>query len=328
MTDAEALEDGLTGIDAVLPQYNQSLRLTSEFDNTITTVRGVGAAYAEKVYLELDEGRFFNQSEYDSRARVAVVGTGVVEDLFGGINPIGRIVRIDGTRFEVIGILEEQEQAGPGANGNDDVYIPLSTGYRVLFQATERGTGDDLVNSIRVSVVNLDDVDAVKTQIETILRDEHGLKDDEDDDFSVSDQRSLLDTASQITGILTVLLGAIASISLVVGGIGIMNISLVSVTERTREIGLRKALGARSSSILRQFLIETIFLSVLGGVIGVLTGVGIALLVTASGLLETTITWDSIALGLGFSILVGVFFGVYPATRASALQPIEALRYE
>jgi len=160
----------------------------------------------------------------------------------------------------------------------------------------------------------------VKAQVESILREEHNLKEGDDNDFSILDQQSLLDTASTITGILTVLLGAIASISLVVGGIGIMNISLVSVTERTREIGLRKALGARRSSILRQFLIETIFLSVLGGVIGVLLGVGIALGVSASGLLETSITWDSIVLGLGFSIVVGVFFGVYPATRAAVLR--------
>lgn len=328
LEDADALERQLRGVDAILPQYNQTFRLTSEFDDVLTTVRGVGAAYAEKVRLELGDGRFFSESEYDSRARVAVIGNNTAEDLFGGIDPLGRTIRIDGTRFEVIGVLAEQEQSTPGANPNNDVYIPLSTGYRVLFQATARGSGVDLVSNIRVSVVDLEDVDDVKAQVESILREEHNLKEGDDNDFSILDQQSLLDTASTITGILTVLLGAIASISLVVGGIGIMNISLVSVTERTREIGLRKALGARRSSILRQFLIETIFLSVLGGVIGVLLGVGIALGVSASGLLETSITWDSIVLGLGFSIVVGVFFGVYPATRAASLQPIEALRYE
>jgi putative ABC transport system permease protein len=328
MDDAEALERQLRGVDGVLPQYNQTYRLTSELDDLLTTVRGVGAGYAEGVNLEIGEGRFFSQAEYNSQARVVVIGTEIAEDLFGGIDPIGRTIRIDGKRFEVVGLLTEQEQTGPGASPNRDVYIPLSTGYRVLFQATARGSGADLVSNIRVSVIELEDVTDVKAQVESILRDEHNLKADEDNDFSISDQQQLLDTASTITGLLTVLLGAIASISLIVGGIGIMNISLVSVTERTREIGLRKALGARSSSILRQFLIETIFLSVLGGLIGVLLGVGIAWGVTASGLLEASITWQSIALGLGFSILVGVFFGVYPATRAASLQPIEALRYE
>jgi putative ABC transport system permease protein len=326
--DAEALERGLRGIDGVLPQYTQTFRLSSDVDDLLTNVRGVVATYAEKVQLDLGDGRFFNQSEYDGRARVVVIGSGVAEDLFGGIDPIGRSIRIDGTRFEVTGVLAEQEQAGPGADPNDDVYIPLSTGYRVLYQATARGSTADLVSNIRVSVINLDDVDDVKAQIEAILRAEHDLNADEDNDFSITDQRALLDTVSQITGILTVMLGAIASISLIVGGIGIMNISLVSVTERTREIGLRKALGARSSSILRQFLIETIFLSVLGGLIGVLLGVGIAVALSASGVLDASVTWQSVALGLGFSIVVGVFFGVYPATRASALQPIEALRYE
>jgi putative ABC transport system permease protein len=184
------------------------------------------------------------------------------------------------------------------------------------------------VSSIIVAVTNSDDVTSVQSAIETVLREAHRLEEDEDNDFNVLDQGTLLDTASTITGILTVLLGAIASISLLVGGIGIMNIMLVSVTERTKEIGLRKAIGARHRHILQQFLIETVFLSVLGGIIGVLLGVGIALLVNASGLLTTTVSFSSIALGLGFSAIIGVFFGVYPANQAASLQPIEALRYE
>jgi len=173
LDDADALERQLRGVDAILPQYNQTFRLTSEFDDVLTTsefddvlttVRGVGAAYAEKVRLELGDGRFFSESEYDSRARVAVIGNNTAEDLFGGIDPLGRTIRIDGTRFEVIGVLAEQEQSTPGANPNNDVYIPLSTGYRVLFQATARGSGVDLVSNIRVSVVDLEDVDDVKAQ--------------------------------------------------------------------------------------------------------------------------------------------------------------------
>ncbi|MFN8373199.1 MAG: ABC transporter permease [Anaerolineae bacterium] len=325
--DAQELERQITGVNAVLPLFSQNLTVRSDEDTISTTVMGVTAQHAEITNLDLQIGRFISQEDYERRSRVAVLGTSAAEELFGGLNPLGRSVRIGSQRFEIIGVLEEQD-AGFGADANLNIYVPLSTGYRNLYNARTAGSTDDRVSNIRISVTDTNNIAAITAQIQRILRDRHRIELGEDDDFNVIDQQQLLEIAGQITGILTVLLGAIAGVSLVVGGIGIMNISLVSVTERTKEIGLRKAIGARRSHILQQFLIETTVLSTLGGLIGVLLGVGIAMLVNSSGLLTATVTWDSILLGLGFSILVGVFFGVYPATRAAALPPIEALRYE
>ncbi|MBL8162076.1 MAG: ABC transporter permease [Anaerolineae bacterium] len=325
--DAEALMKELTGIDGVLPQYNANLDVRMDDERLTTAVRGVTSDYADLRNVEVEIGRFLTDAEYDGSARVAVLGKQAAEELFGGINPIGRDIRIENKRFEVIGVLADQD-GGFGADPNLEIQVPLTTGYRQLFDARKTGSSDYRVTNLIVAVTDLDDVERVTGEIETVLRREHRLSADEENDFSIVDQQSLLDIASSITGILTVLLGAIASVSLLVGGIGIMNIMLVSVSERTKEIGLRKAIGARRGHISQQFLIETIFLSLLGGSLGVLLGVFIAMLVNASGVLNAVISTDSIALGLGFSALVGIFFGVYPANRAAALEPIEALRYE
>ncbi len=327
LQDAEALDKQLTNVTAVLPQYGETLRVRSDDENILTSVTGVTDKYATTSNLKVDYGRFLSRSDYDSASHIAVIGKQASADLFGGRDPIGKTIRINGVRFEVIGVMAQQD-SGFGGNANSTIYVPLSSAYRNLFNVKAPGSSDNVVSSLRVAVDDTNNVASVKSQIEQILRTRHKLKVSDENDFSVLDQQSLLNTASTITGILTVLLGAIASVSLLVGGIGIMNISLVSVTERTKEIGLRKAIGARKNRILLQFLIETIFLSTLGGIIGVLLGVGIALLVNASGILTARVTADSILLGLGFSMIVGVFFGVYPATRAAALQPIEALRYE
>ncbi len=325
--DALAIERSISGIYAVLPQYSGTLDVRSESERLQTTVRGVTENYADVRNIDIEIGSYLSEASYNGAERVAVLAQSAAEELFGGLNPVGRDIRIDGTRFEIIGVLAEQD-GGFGADPNLEVHVPLTTGYRQLFNARRAGSSDELVSSIVVGVTNTDNVDAVIADLTALLRREHRLDADEDDDFSILNQQSLLDTASTITGIFTVLLGAIAGVSLLVGGIGIMNIMLVSVTERTKEIGLRKAIGARRGHISQQFFIETIFLSVLGGILGVLFGIGIAQLVNASGLLTALITWDSIALGLGFSAIVGIFFGVYPANRAAALEPIEALRYE
>jgi putative ABC transport system permease protein len=317
----------LTNFTAILPQYGETLRVRSDDDNILTSVTGVTSQYAKASNLKVEYGRFLTDQDYDSAAKVAVIGQDAATDLFGGRDPIGKTIRVNGVRFEVIGVMGKQD-SGFGGNANATIYVPLTSAYRTLFNVKAPGTSDNVISSLRVAVDDLNNVSGVKTEIERILRDRHKLKTADENDFNILDQQTLLSTANTITGILTVLLGAIASVSLLVGGIGIMNISLVSVTERTKEIGLRKAIGARKNRILMQFLIETIFLSTLGGVIGVVLGVGIALLVNASGLLTARITLDSILLGLGFSMIVGVFFGVYPASRAAALQPIEALRYE
>jgi putative ABC transport system permease protein len=325
--DAQALLEVLTGVNAVMPQYGETLRVRSDNDNILTSVQGVIASYAEFSNLTVDAGRFLTEQDIINATRVVVLGKKAANDLFGSIDPLGKTVRINGVRFTVVGVLGQQD-SGFGADPNMTIFTPLETAYRNLFSAKATGSNSNLVSSIRISVTDLDDVTAVKAQAEYELRKRHRIDPGDDNDFNLQDQQSLLNTANQITSVLTILLGAIASVSLLVGGIGIMNISLVSVTERTKEIGLRKALGARKARILGQFLIETMLLSTLGGLIGVLLGVGTALLVNATGLINAVITWDAILLGLGFSILVGVFFGVYPAQRAAALQPIEALRYE
>ncbi|MBX3064187.1 MAG: ABC transporter permease [Anaerolineae bacterium] len=326
--DAEAIKAAVSGLTAVLPQYNGNLTVRSDTASTSATVQAVVPEYASVSNIKVAKGHFFTTGEFDAAAHVVVLGTSIASDLFGTADPLGQEVRLNGQRYEVIGVLEQQN-ATFGADPNEAMYVPLKTAYRNLFtNAKASGSNDDLVSNIRVSVTKVEDIESVKAQIERILRTRHRTKADADNDFNILDQQQLLNTASQVTGILTILLGAIASVSLLVGGIGIMNISLVSVSERTKEIGLRKALGARKNRILQQFLIETVLLSTIGGIIGVLFGVGISVLVTSSGLLTARVTPESIALGLGFSIIVGVFFGVYPATRAASLQPIEALRYE
>jgi putative ABC transport system permease protein len=299
---------------------------TGDLSYTATVV-GTTPDYAIVRNLELSEGRFFDQDEYDGKSRVVVLGSGVVEEIFPYSDPLGSTVRIGSRTYEVVGVLAEQD-SGTGGSANEQVYLPLSTGYRTLF--TSRGVvGTEYqVSSIQISAEDPDQVSLIVAEITDLLRARHALDLEDDDDFMITNQQDLLESLSEVSGTLTVLLAAIASVSLLVGGIGIMNISLVSVTERTKEIGLRKALGARRFQILQQFLIETVVLSTLGGVIGVLAGVGVALLVNNSGALNAVVAPESILLGLGFSVAVGVFFGVYPANRAASLHPIEALRYE
>jgi putative ABC transport system permease protein len=229
--------------------------------------------------------------------------------------------------FTIIGVLKEQDSAG-FTNSNDVILVPLETGYAKLFGANAVYDGKKVVNTISLSAASAEAVDSVMTQAESILRAKHDLLPTDDSDFTISSQSQILDTLSSVTTTLTVFLGAIAGISLLVGGIGIMNIMLVSVTERTREIGLRKAVGARKDHILFQFLVETITLSVLGGVIGILLGAAIAAVFTALGLITAVVSLSSILMSFFFAVAIGLFFGLYPAFRAANLHPMEALRYE
>jgi putative ABC transport system permease protein len=258
---------------------------------------------------------------------VAVLGSQTAEDLFGGLAPIGKTISVNGVKFEVVGVLKSKGSSGFGS-ADDAIFVPLETGYNKLFGSTATYNDRKVVNSISVSVATTEAMDTVSAQIEFLLRRAHKLASSDELDFNVLSQADLLSTLTSVTQILTTFLGAIAGISLLVGGIGIMNIMLVSVTERTKEIGLRKAVGATKNQILIQFLIETMTLSILGGIIGILLGVGIALLFAASGAIVSVITADSIALAFFFAMLIGMFFGIYPAFRAANLQPMVALRYE
>jgi putative ABC transport system permease protein len=244
-----------------------------------------------------------------------------------GLNPIGRTIKINSIQFEVIGLLASKGTMG-FLSGDSNVFIPLETGYSKIFGARASSNGRKIISAISISAIDANSIDTVISQSENVLRSQHGLGLNDELGFSVSSQAQMLSSLNTITATLTAFLAAIAGISLLVGGIGIMNITLVSVTERTREIGLRKAVGAPRKAILFQFLVETVTLSLIGGILGIALGIGIAGVVTFLGIITASITMDVIALAFGFSALIGLFFGIYPAYQASKLSPIEALRYE
>ena len=317
---------GLSGVAAVAPQVQS--RQPVKYQNKQTNVQVVGVVpdYATVHPDQLDHGRFISASDINSKARVVVVGAQTVTDLFGGLDPVGKSVKINGILFQVVGVMKSQGSGGFGFSRDATTYVPITTAFARL--SRQRVGNQQTVSTIEVSAADSGSISSAISSIQEVLRRLHKIKAGAQDDFSVMSQADILSVATQVTGVLTIFLGAIAGISLVVGGIGIMNIMLVSVTERTREIGLRKAVGARKRDILYQFLTETVTLSVLGGVIGILIGWGISALVSATGLIATVVSIESVVLAFGFSAAVGLFFGIYPATRASSLSPIEALRYE
>jgi putative ABC transport system permease protein len=243
------------------------------------------------------------------------------------LNPIGRKIKINNAQYEVVGVLASKGTMG-FQTGDSNIFLPLSTGYAKVFGWRAMSQGKYTLSGITISAANADEVETMIVNIETVLRSQHNLGLSDELPFSVSSQASMLSSLSTITATMTALLGAIAGISLLVGGIGIMNITLVSVTERTREIGLRKAVGAPQKAILFQFLVETMTLSILGGVIGIILGSLIAWVFTFLGLITAVVTFDVLLLSFSFSALIGLFFGIYPAYQASRLRPIEALRYE
>jgi putative ABC transport system permease protein len=323
--EAQALK-GLPGVAAVAPQVQSRQPLKYQSKQSSSQIVGVVPDY-EKVHPDrLDHGRFISNADVTNKARVAVVGPQIVTDLFGGLDPVGKSIKINGILFKVVGVLKSQGSGGFGFSRDNLVLVPITTAMARL--SNQRVGNQRTVSTIEVSATDEQSIDPAFSAITSKMRTLHKIGVGENDDFSVSSQADILSAVTQITGILTVFLGAIAGISLVVGGIGIMNIMLVSVTERTREIGLRKAVGARKRDILYQFMVETITLSVLGGLIGILLGWGIASLVGATGVITTRVSLESVVLAFGFSAAVGLFFGIYPANRAAGLKPIEALRYE
>jgi putative ABC transport system permease protein len=325
--DYDLLTRGITeNISAIVPTYQSSYTLKFGDQSLSATVSGIMEAQKDVRSLEIANGRFITDGDNKSDALVAVLGSQVAIDLFGSVPPVRNTISINGVKFEVVGILESK--GASFGSPDDSVFIPIQTGYDKLFGETATFNGKQTVNNILISVQTTDAMDTVSAQASYMLRHSHKLKPSDDADFNIMNQTDILNTLNSVTQTLTIFLGAIAGISLLVGGIGIMNIMLVSVTERTKEIGLRKAVGATRNQILTQFLIETVTLSLLGGIIGILLGVLIATLFSATGLIASVITADSILMAFFFALAIGVFFGLYPAFRAANLHPMEALRYE
>ena len=330
LADAEALADPFSApsIDGVAPVLNGRVELNYAGENKSTTVVGVTPAYATVRNIALSEGQFISDTDFSGRSAVVLLGTEVAEELFGRKSGlVGEKVRIEGQPFRVIGVLEEKGGSAMGSE-DDQILVPMTTAQTRLL----RRAAPNEVDVIYVQAVNSDAVPQASLEISQILSSRHRIMIGEED-FSILSQQDFLDLASTITGVLTIFLGGIAAISLLVGGIGIMNIMLVSVIERTREIGLRKALGARRRDILSQFLIESSLLSLLGGFIGILLGWGLSVIVgqiaAGSGTpINPIMSLDAILLAVLFSAAIGIFFGLYPANRASKLEPVEALRYE
>jgi hypothetical protein len=320
VADYEAIAK-LDGVKAVSPMTNGTYVVIYQNKNWTTSVSGVNADYLDVNNWTMKSGRFLSNKNIQNRERVAVVGKTVAKNLFGDEDPVGAEIRVKNIPFRVIGVLNSK---GSGAMGNDQddmVIIPYTT-------AMERVDGIDYLRMLYVVAKDENGIDRLQSDIENLLRVRHGIKDTNLDDFNIQNMNSIMETMEETTGTLTLFLGAVAAISLVVGGIGIMNIMLVSVTERTREIGIRKALGATYFVIVTQFLIEAVVISLMGGLIGIALGIGASKLISLASGMSTVISVPTIVLSFAFSMAIGLVFGIYPARKAAKLNPIDALHYE
>jgi putative ABC transport system permease protein len=319
--DVDLLRDNATLLQEVSPVVRVQEQVIAGNSNWNTQVNGVSVSYQEIRNYRIETGRFFAERDIKTKGKVAVLGKTVVDELFPGQDPVGVQIRIRNVPFTVIGVLQSKGQSSMGSDQDDLILAPWST---VLYRLSDGKT----VRTIMASAVNEDQMEAAKEEIRTLLREAHRVPPGGDDGFHIRDQTEISEMATRVTGTLTLLLSAIAGVSLLVGGIGIMNIMLVSVTERTREIGIRMAVGARPGDILLQFLIEAMILSLIGGVLGILAGVGSAGLLGKVMGTKVEISPLVIFGSAAFTGAVGVFFGFYPARKAARLNPIDALRYE
>ena len=319
ISDYEAIAK-LEGVKAASPMTNGSYVVIYQNKNWTTSVAGVNSNFQDVNNWTMTSGRFFSDKNVQNRERVAVVGQTVVKNLFADEDPVGKEIRVKNIPFRVIGVLKSKGNGTMGNDQDDTVLIPYTT-------SMERVEGIDYLR--RVYVVAKDDggIDRLQADIENLLRVRHNIKDTNLDDFNIQNMKSIMETVAQTTGTFTLFLGAVAAISLVVGGIGIMNIMLVSVTERTREIGVRKALGATYSVIVTQFLIEAIVISLMGGFIGIAFGIGASKVIGMVSGMSTVVSVPTIIMSFAFSMAIGLIFGIYPARKAAKLPPIDALHY-
>ena len=320
VSDYQAISK-LDGVKAASPYTANSYVSIYQSKNWTTTVSGVSSNFQDVNNWTMSEGRFISSKNVENRERVAVVGQTVVKNLFAGDDPVGKEIRVKNIPFRVIGVLNSKGNGTMGNDQDDVIFIPYTT-------AMERVEGVDYLRMVYVVASDDDGIDRLQSDIENLLRVRHGIKDTNLDDFNIQNMKSIMETMEQTTGTLTLFLGAVAAISLVVGGIGIMNIMLVSVTERTREIGIRKALGATYFVIVTQFLIEAVVISLMGGLIGIALGIGASKLIGLASGMSTVISVPTIILSFAFSMAIGLVFGIYPARKAAKLNPIDALHYE
>lgn len=321
MADVEMIQKEVNSVKSVAPVVSGSYQLIAAGQNTRTSTTGTVSSYTEVKNLEVAEGTFFTQSHVNKLSRVVVLGPDTVTDLFGESGEaVGKKITIEGINFTVIGTTVSKGGGGFGSQ-DDAAYIPITTAQQYL-------VGNNYLSSIEIQIDSQEQMNAAEGEVEALLLDKSGIDDPENADFKIMNQADIIATASSITGTLTILLGAVAGISLVVGGIGIMNMMLTTVTERTREIGLRKAIGAKRDDITKQFLYESIALTFFGGLLGIILGYAISFGVEKFIGLASDVSGFSIALAFGVSTLIGIVFGYYPAKRAAKLNAIEALRYE